>query len=129
MVAPPSRKPFPARPEMVWVQRERFTGWACAGCAWEFHLSDIPAANTLAEIKQQYERQRDKEFASHLCAQHPQCAESASRDEPRKPTQRPRPSDDRKSGIELVSAGPGPKRNPRKRPDRPQAATLTLPDN
>ena len=115
MIAPPSRKPFPTRPEMVWVQRERFLGWACAGCAWEFHTSGIPAANTLAEIKQQYERQRDKEFASHLCAAHPQCSESASRD--------------RKSCIGLVLAGPGPKRNPRKRSDRPPSATLTLPDN
>ena len=71
MVALPSRKPFTTHPEMVWVQRKRFTGWACSECAWEFNPSDIPAGNTLAEIKQNYERERDKEFESHVCAEHP----------------------------------------------------------
>jgi len=113
MVAPPSRKPFPARPEMVWVQRERFLGWACSECAWEFNPSRIPFGNTLAEIKQRYERQRDKEFASHLCAEHARFSESASRD--------------RKSCIGLVLAGPGPKRKLRKRPARPPSAAVTLP--
>jgi hypothetical protein len=70
MVAIPSRKPFAAPPEMVWVQRGRFIGWACSQCAWEFTPSGIPAGNTLAEIKQRYEQERDKEFASHLCAKH-----------------------------------------------------------
>jgi hypothetical protein len=71
MVAPPSRKPFATHPEMVWVERGRFTGWACSQCAWEFTPSVIPAGNTLAEIKQRYERERDKEFASHVCAKYP----------------------------------------------------------
>lgn len=71
MVALPSRKPFGTHPEMVWVQRERFMGWACSECAWEFNPSGIPAGNTLAEIKRKYERERDKEFESHVCAKHP----------------------------------------------------------
>jgi hypothetical protein len=71
MVTVPRRKPSATRPELVWVQRERFMGWACSECAWKFNLSGMPAGNTLAEIKQNYERERDKEFESHVCAEHP----------------------------------------------------------
>jgi hypothetical protein len=67
----PSRKPYAAPPEMVWLKTKSFTGWACSQCAWEFSPSEIPAGNTLAEIKQNYERERDKEFESHVCAEHP----------------------------------------------------------
>jgi hypothetical protein len=71
MVAIPSRERSANHPELVWVQRERFTGWACSQCAWEFNPSVIPTGNTLAEIKELYERERDKEFASHVCAKYP----------------------------------------------------------
>ena len=71
MVAIPSRERSANPPELVWVQRKLFTGWACSQCAWQFSLSVIPAANTLAEIKELYERERDKEFASHVCAKYP----------------------------------------------------------
>ena len=73
MVALPSRKSFATPPEKVWVERGRFMGWACSGCGWEFNHSRIPAGNTLAEIKLNYERERDKEFESHVCAEHPKC--------------------------------------------------------
>jgi hypothetical protein len=33
-------------------------------------IEGIPAGNTLAEIKLNYERQRDKEFESHVCAKY-----------------------------------------------------------
>jgi hypothetical protein len=46
-------------------------GWACSRCAWEFNPSGIPAGNTIGEMKLQYERERDKEFESHVCAEHP----------------------------------------------------------
>jgi hypothetical protein len=71
MVALPSRKSLSTHSEMVWVQRERFTGWACSDCAWEFNPSVIPSGETLAEIKQNYERERDQAFDSHVCAQYP----------------------------------------------------------
>jgi hypothetical protein len=71
MVALPSRTPSATHREMVWVQRERFMGWACSQCAWEFNPSGIPAGNTIGEMKLQYERERDKEFESHVCAEHP----------------------------------------------------------
>jgi len=46
-------------------------GWACSECGWEFNPSGIPAGNTLAEIKLKYERNRDMEFESHVCAKRP----------------------------------------------------------
>jgi hypothetical protein len=68
----PSRKPYETHsPEMVWVQTKDFMGWACSACAWKFNPSGIAAGNTLAEIKLNFERQRDKEFEAHVCAKHP----------------------------------------------------------
>ena len=70
-MALPSRKPDAKHPELVWVQRERFMGWACSGCAWEFIPAVWPAGDSIDEMKQNYERMRDKEFESHICAAHP----------------------------------------------------------
>jgi len=56
---------------MVWVEAKNFLGWACSACAWQFHPSHIPTGNTLAEIKLQYEQERDKAFESHACPGHP----------------------------------------------------------
>jgi hypothetical protein len=71
MVALPSRKSFAKHPELVRVQTKDFMGWACSACAWQFNPSGIPAGKTLAEIKLNFERERDKEFESHVCAEHP----------------------------------------------------------
>ena len=70
MGTPASRKAPAIEREMVWVQRKRFVGWACSGCAWEFKPSGFPAGDTIAEMKSAYERQRDGEFMSHVCAEH-----------------------------------------------------------
>lgn len=45
--------------------------WACSECAWAFHPSGPPLGKSLDEMMQNFERQRDKEFASHVCAKHP----------------------------------------------------------
>jgi hypothetical protein len=71
MVALLSRKPFATHPEMVWIQGKRFMGWACSQCAWEFKPSGFPAGKTIAEMKDVFEQQRDGEFMSHVCAEHP----------------------------------------------------------
>jgi hypothetical protein len=34
-------------------------------------VSRLPVGNTIAEIKQNYERQPDGEFEAHVCAKHP----------------------------------------------------------
>jgi hypothetical protein len=59
------------RREMVWVENEGFCAWVCPECAWKFKPSGVPTGNTIDQIKQQYERQRDNEFGSHLCREHP----------------------------------------------------------
>jgi hypothetical protein len=57
--------------ELVWVEQERFQGWACAACAWEFRASGPLVGNTIEEMKSTYEQQRDEEFKAHVCARHP----------------------------------------------------------
>jgi hypothetical protein len=68
------------RREMVWAEKERFRGWVCSECRWEFNPSGMPAGNSIHEMKQNYERERDREFAAHLCAERPRAQKlSASR--------------------------------------------------
>jgi len=33
--------------ELVWVEKERFQGWACSGCGWEFKSSGPVTGNTI----------------------------------------------------------------------------------
>jgi rubredoxin len=55
------------RRDMVWVQSDRFMGWACSKCAWIFNPSGAPTGKSLEEIKRQFDLQRDKAFAAHVC--------------------------------------------------------------
>ena len=57
--------------EILRIKTSNFQGWGCSACAWVFNPSDALMGNTIEEMKQNYERQRDKEFASHACAAHP----------------------------------------------------------
>jgi rubredoxin len=57
--------------EMVSVHNQRFTGWACSECAWVFNPSSSPKGESLDEMKRNFELQRDKEFATHVCNKHP----------------------------------------------------------
>jgi hypothetical protein len=57
--------------QMVWIKTAGIEAWACSECAWTFSPSGRPHGSGLAEMKQNYERQRDKEYASHGCADHP----------------------------------------------------------
>jgi hypothetical protein len=41
-----------------------------------FHPLDV--RKSIAEMKQNYERQRDSEFVSHLCIEHPRVQKSKS---------------------------------------------------
>ena len=59
------------RRELVWIERKGFWGWGCSGCAWVFNPSGILTGNSLDEMKRNYEQQRDKDFAAHLCTEHP----------------------------------------------------------
>jgi hypothetical protein len=57
--------------KIVWVKSARSEFWACSECAWAFNPSGPPLGKSLDEMIQNFERQRDKEFASHVCAKHP----------------------------------------------------------
>jgi hypothetical protein len=59
------------RRELVWIERQGFLGWGCSECAWVFKPSGTPTGNSLDEMMRDYEQQRDKDFAAHLCAEHP----------------------------------------------------------
>ena len=58
--------------ELIWVEKERFQGWVCSACGWEFKSSGPLIGNTLDEMKRAYERQHDEAFKAHECAKHPQ---------------------------------------------------------
>jgi hypothetical protein len=57
--------------KLVWIERQNFQGYGCSECAWVFKSSGTPSGKSLDEMKQDYERQRDKSFESHVCAEHP----------------------------------------------------------
>ncbi len=57
--------------KMIWVESAHSASWTCSECAWAFNPSGPPRGAHLEEMKQNFERQREKEFASHVCTQHP----------------------------------------------------------
>jgi hypothetical protein len=61
----------PKHRSLVWAERPNFQGWACTECAWKFNPLGRLKGESIEEMKKQYEAQRDKEFAAHVCAQHP----------------------------------------------------------
>jgi len=66
----------PMRRKLVWVESQNFQGWACSECAWEFHPSWPLAGKSVDEMKTSFGDLRDKEFASHVCAEHPRATEN-----------------------------------------------------
>lgn len=55
---------------MVWIETDRIEAWGCSACAWTFSPSGPPAGADLEEMKRNFERRRDKEYAGHVCAEH-----------------------------------------------------------
>jgi hypothetical protein len=58
------------RRRLVWVETQNFQGWACTECAWAFKPEGPVVGKSIDEMKMRYEQQRDKEFTSHVCAEH-----------------------------------------------------------
>jgi len=54
----------------VWIKNEDLVGFGCSECAWIFRSPGAPVGNSLEEMKRNYEIQRDKEFAAHVCSEH-----------------------------------------------------------
>jgi hypothetical protein len=57
--------------KLVWIEDQRFLGWGCSECAWVFNPLGAPIGKSLDEMKENYERRRSKEFAAHVCTEHP----------------------------------------------------------
>lgn len=57
--------------QMTWVKSPTSERWACSDCDWAFHPAGPPVGKSLEEMKQNFERRRDKEFLGHVCAQYP----------------------------------------------------------
>ena len=57
--------------KLVWVDSHTFQGWACSECVWAFKPLGPVIDESIDDMKMHYENQRDKEFASHVCADHP----------------------------------------------------------
>ena len=56
--------------KMVWIDGQRFRGFGCSECGWRFEPSAAPTGTSFDEIMRNFELQRDKEFTSHVCADH-----------------------------------------------------------
>jgi hypothetical protein len=57
--------------ELVRIQRYDFQGFGCSACGWRFKPSGALVGKSINEMKRDFEAQRDKDFASHVCSQHP----------------------------------------------------------
>jgi rubredoxin len=61
--------------KLIWIEKNRLHGFGCSACAWVFRPSDPPTGNSFDEMKRNFELQRDNEFTSHVCAEHPHSQE------------------------------------------------------
>jgi hypothetical protein len=66
----------PMRRKLVWAERPNFQGWGCSECAWMFNPSWPLVGKSIDEMKTNFGQERDKEFASHLCAEHPRATKT-----------------------------------------------------
>jgi hypothetical protein len=57
--------------KLVWIEKQRFRGFGCSECDWRFKPSGAPTGPSFDEMLRHFEWQRDKEFTSHVCADHP----------------------------------------------------------
>ena len=64
---------------LVWIERDRFRGFGCSECGWRFNPSGEPTGTTFDEMMRNFELQRDTEFASHVCADHPDAKSTRSK--------------------------------------------------
>jgi rubredoxin len=65
--------------ELVWIDQSRFRGWGCSECGWVFSPSGPPIGYNLDAMTRNFEAQRNKEFASRLCVEHPRQSKSIPR--------------------------------------------------
>jgi rubredoxin len=59
------------RRKLVWAESQNFPGWACSECGWVFDPLGPIDEESIDQMKMHFGQQRDKDFASHVCANHP----------------------------------------------------------
>jgi hypothetical protein len=59
---------------LIWIEEPRFQDWGCPRCAWVFNPSGSPDGKSFEEMKDEYERVREKEFVAQVCAEHPRAS-------------------------------------------------------
>jgi hypothetical protein len=53
--------------KLIWIEEERFQGFGCSECGWRFGPSAVATGASFSEMMRNFEVQRDKEFAAHVC--------------------------------------------------------------
>jgi hypothetical protein len=56
--------------KIEWVEEHHFRGFACSECGWRYNPSGAPEGESFGEMMQNFQLQRDREFAAHVCADH-----------------------------------------------------------
>ena len=64
------------RRKLLWAERPNFQGWVCSECAWVYKPLGPLVGDTIDEMKMHYEQERDKEFAAHVCVEHPRATKN-----------------------------------------------------
>ncbi len=64
--------------KLVWIEQQRFRGFGCSECGWRFKSSGALTGTSFDEMMRNFELQRDKEFALHVCADHPRAKRTNS---------------------------------------------------
>jgi hypothetical protein len=62
---------LPMPGELVWIDQPRFRGWGCSQCAWIFIPTGPPEGQTFNAMMRKYQERCGKEFAAHVCKEHP----------------------------------------------------------
>jgi hypothetical protein len=57
--------------KLVWIEQQHFRGFGCSECGWRFTPAEALTGTSLNEMMRNFELQRDREFTSHVCADHP----------------------------------------------------------
>jgi hypothetical protein len=55
---------------LVWIEEIRFRGFGCSECAWVYNPSASLTGDSFEEVMRNFKLQRDREFSSHVCADH-----------------------------------------------------------
>jgi hypothetical protein len=55
---------------LIWVEQNHFRGFGCSECGWRFKPSSVVTGASFDEMMRNFELQRDREFKSHVCADH-----------------------------------------------------------